>query len=42
VEVPNWYLVQSVVYGVALFSLIVQPPLLPRLSVSASKAGLAA
>jgi CPA1 family monovalent cation:H+ antiporter len=42
VDIPHWYLVQSVVYGVALFSLIVQPPLLPRLSASVSRAGLAA
>lgn len=34
VEIPNWYMIQSTVYGVALFSLIVQPPLLPRLAPS--------
>lgn len=34
VEIPNWYMIQSTVYGVALFSLIVQPPLLPRLTPS--------
>jgi CPA1 family monovalent cation:H+ antiporter len=37
VDTPHWYLVQSVVYGVALFSLVVQPPLLPRLAAAGSR-----
>ena len=31
-EVPHWYTIQSAVYGVALFSLVVQTPLLPLLA----------
>lgn len=31
IDIPHWYTIQSAVYGVALFSLVVQPPLLPRL-----------
>ena len=31
VDLPNWYLVQSTVYGVALFSLVFQAPLVPWL-----------
>ena len=31
IDIPHWYTVQSAVYGVALFSLVVQTPLLPRL-----------
>lgn len=31
VEIPNWYVIQSTIYGVALFSLVVQTPLLPLL-----------
>ena len=38
VDIPHWYMIQSAVYGVALFSLIVQTPLLPRLALH-SKAG---
>jgi CPA1 family monovalent cation:H+ antiporter len=33
-DIPSWYTIQSVVYGVALFSLVVQTPLLSRLAVS--------
>ena len=33
-DIPHWYTIQSTVYGVALFSLVVQTPLLPGLSVS--------
>jgi CPA1 family monovalent cation:H+ antiporter len=32
VDIPDWYAIQSTVYGVALFSLLVQPPLLLRLA----------
>ena len=38
VEIPYWYTIQSTVYGVALFSLVIQTPLLPFL---ASSGGLA-
>lgn len=31
VDIPHWYTIQSAVYGVALFSLVVQVPLLPLL-----------
>jgi CPA1 family monovalent cation:H+ antiporter len=31
-DIPHWYTIQSTVYGVALFSLVVQTPLLPRLA----------
>ncbi|MBT8051056.1 MAG: sodium:proton antiporter [Gammaproteobacteria bacterium] len=31
-DIPHWYTIQSTVYGVALFSLVVQTPLLPILS----------
>ena len=31
-DIPHWYTIQSAVYGVALFSLVVQTPLLPRLA----------
>ena len=31
IDIPHWYTIQSAVYGVALFSLVVQTPLLPRL-----------
>jgi CPA1 family monovalent cation:H+ antiporter len=34
VDIPYWYTIQSAVYGVALFSLVVQTPLLPWLSMS--------
>ena len=30
-DIPHWYTIQSAVYGVALFSLVVQTPLLPGL-----------
>jgi len=33
IDVPHWYTIQSAVYGVALFSLIVQTPLLPYLAL---------
>ncbi len=33
IEIPNWYIIQSAVYGVALFSLVVQTPLLQRLAM---------
>ena len=36
-DIPHWYTVQSVVYGVALFSLVVQTPLLPRLAIRQKK-----
>ena len=29
IDIPQWYTIQSAVYGVALFSLVVQTPLLP-------------
>ena len=32
VDIPHWYTIQSTVYGVALFSLVVQTPLLPFLA----------
>jgi CPA1 family monovalent cation:H+ antiporter len=32
IEIPHWYTIQSTVYGVALFSLVVQTPLLPYLA----------
>ena len=32
VDIPHWYTIQSAVYGVALFSLVVQTPLVPRLA----------
>jgi CPA1 family monovalent cation:H+ antiporter len=35
-EIPHWYTIQSAVYGVALFSLFVQTPLVPRLAFGAS------
>jgi len=31
-DIPHWYTIQSTVYGVALFSLVVQTPLLPILA----------
>ena len=31
-DIPHWYTIQSTVYGVALFSLVVQTPLLPFLA----------
>jgi len=33
IEIPHWYTIQSAVYGVALFSLVVQTPLLPYLAL---------
>jgi CPA1 family monovalent cation:H+ antiporter len=33
IEIPHWYTIQSAVYGVALFSLVVQTPLLPQLAL---------
>jgi CPA1 family monovalent cation:H+ antiporter len=32
IEIPHWYTIQSAVYGVALFSLVVQTPLLRHLA----------
>jgi CPA1 family monovalent cation:H+ antiporter len=32
IDIPYWYTIQSAVYGVALFSLVVQTPLLQRLA----------
>ena len=32
VDIPHWYTIQSTVYGVALFSLVVQTPMLPYLA----------
>jgi len=37
VDIPHWYTIQSVVYGVALFSLVVQTPLLPYLAANKRK-----
>ena len=37
VDIPHWYTIQSTVYGVALFSLIVQTPLLPYLAAGKRK-----
>ena len=37
VDIPHWYTIQSTVYGVALFSLIVQTPLLPYLAAGRRK-----
>jgi CPA1 family monovalent cation:H+ antiporter len=37
VDIPHWYTIQSTVYGVALFSLIVQTPLLPYLAAGRKK-----
>ena len=31
-DIPHWYEIQSAVYGVALFSLIVQTPMVPYLA----------
>lgn len=39
-EIPHWYEIQSAVYGVALFSLIVQTPLVSRLVLQNSKTQL--
>ena len=36
-DIPNWYAIQSAVYGVALFSLLVQTPLLSRLAAGRGK-----
>jgi CPA1 family monovalent cation:H+ antiporter len=33
IDIPHWYTIQSAVYGVALFSLVVQTPLLPYLAL---------
>jgi len=38
IEIPHWYTIQSAVYGVALFSLVVQTPLLPRLALDKNDA----
>jgi NhaP-type Na+/H+ or K+/H+ antiporter len=32
IDIPHWYTIQSTVYGVALFSLVIQTPLLPALA----------
>jgi CPA1 family monovalent cation:H+ antiporter len=39
VDIPNWYIVQSTVYGVALFSLVFQTPMLSWLSSRKEKNG---
>lgn len=36
-DIPHWYTIQSTVYGVALFSLVVQTPLLPYLVAGKKK-----
>lgn len=38
VDIPHWYTIQSMVYGVALFSLVVQTPLLPKLAAGTKQA----
>jgi CPA1 family monovalent cation:H+ antiporter len=38
IEIPHWYTIQSAVYGVALFSLVVQTPLLRHLALEKKKA----
>ena len=37
VDIPYWYTIQSTVYGVALFSLVVQTPMLPYLAAGKKK-----
>ncbi|NNK51567.1 MAG: sodium:proton antiporter [Xanthomonadales bacterium] len=37
IDIPFWYTIQSTVYGVALFSLVVQTPLLPWLAPAVSE-----
>jgi CPA1 family monovalent cation:H+ antiporter len=37
IEIPHWYTIQSAVYGVALFSLVVQTPLLRHLALEKKK-----
>jgi CPA1 family monovalent cation:H+ antiporter len=37
VDIPYWYTIQSSVYGVALFSLVVQTPMLPYLAAGKKK-----
>ena len=37
VDIPYWYTIQSTVYGVALFSLVFQSPLLPMLASRKNK-----
>ena len=37
-DIPHWYTIQSAVYGVALFSLVVQTPLLPLLTSETQRA----
>ncbi len=37
IDIPHWYTIQSTVYGVALFSLVVQTPLLPFLAMKKKK-----
>jgi len=37
VDIPYWYTIQSAVYGVALFSLVVQTPLMSWLSMEKNK-----
>ena len=32
VDIPHWYAIQSMVYGVALFSLVIQAPIFSFLS----------
>ncbi len=42
VDVPNWYTIQSIVYGVALFSLVFQAPLFTYLAEKRMKSGKSA
>ena len=39
IELPHWYTIQSMVYGVALFSLVFQAPLFSFLSQPKSSPG---
>jgi CPA1 family monovalent cation:H+ antiporter len=41
-DIPYWYTIQSTVYGVALFSLVAQTPLLPFLAADKKKLSAAA
>lgn len=42
VDIPNWYTIQAIVYGVAVFSMIGQTPLLPTLAARVDPASNAA
>lgn len=39
IDIPHWYTIQSAVYGVALFSLVVQTPMLSRLAARSQNTG---